>query len=121
MPHWACHYYRIETNSTFIVGSWSFSVADSIAALFVYGGLIALNLLSISFERFRFASALLTGVLHLFIGSLHLYRLLHPFTFEVFGYAWSTGASIREVLVIIPTGLLALYVAIAIKREGTAK
>jgi len=22
MPHWACHYYRLETNSSFVVGSF---------------------------------------------------------------------------------------------------
>ena len=26
MPNWACHYYRLETGSSFVVGSWEFLV-----------------------------------------------------------------------------------------------
>ena len=115
MPHWACHYYRLETHSTFVVGSWAFSSFDSVVSLVIYSVLIALNLLAISAGRYQIVAAALSGIFHLSIGSLHVYRLLHPFTFEVFGYSWSYGASLREVLIVIPFGLLSSFVAIAIK------
>jgi hypothetical protein len=35
MPHWASHYYRLETNSDFVIGSWAFSAADSVISLVV--------------------------------------------------------------------------------------
>jgi hypothetical protein len=117
MPHWACHYYRLETQSTFVVGSWSFSFLDSVVALIAYSLLIAVNLLAISSGGYQFVAAALTGIGHLVIGLLHVYRLLHPFAFEVFGYSWSYGASLREVLIVVPFGLLSLFVAIAIKTE----
>ena len=115
VPHWACHYYRLETHSTFVVGSWAFSSLDSVVSLVIYSVLIALNLLAISARRYQIVAAALTGIGHLSIGSLHIYRLLHPFTFEVFGYSWSYGASLREVLIVVPFGLLSSFVAIAIK------
>ena len=118
MPHWACHYYRLETHSTFIVGSWIFSYADSIVSLLIYSVLIALNLFSIATERCRMIAAALTGIGHVGIGSLHAFRLFHPFAFVVFGYSWTYGASLREVLLVIPFGLLSLFVAIAIQRKG---
>ena len=114
MPHWACHYYRVETDSSFVVGSWAFSVTDSVVSLCVYTLLIVLNLAAIAFEGSRVLAAMLTAVGHLAIGSLHVYRLVHPFTFEVFGYPWSYSASLREALVVLPAGLLSLVVGIAI-------
>lgn len=114
MPHWACHYYRLETHSSFVVGSWAFSSLDSIVSLLIYSALIALNLLSISAEKYRIIAAGVTGIGHLSLGLLHGYRLLHPFTFEVFGYAWTYGASLREVLIVVPFGLLSLFVAITV-------
>ncbi len=118
MPHWACHYYRLETHSTFIVGSWIFSYADSVVSLLIYSVLIAFNLLSIVTEKCRMTAAVLTGLGHLGIGSLHAYRLFYPFTFVVFGYSWTYGASLREALLVIPFGLLSLFVGVAIKRKG---
>ena len=115
MPHWACHYYRLETQSTFVVGSWAFSSFDSVASLLICSTLVALNLLSISAEKYRILAAALTGIGHLIIGSLHAYRLLHPFTFEVFGYSWTYAASLREVLIVVPFGMLSLFVAITVK------
>jgi len=111
VPHWACHYYRLETESTFVVGNWSFSSTDSIASLLVYGSLIVLNLVSISVSKLRVSASLITGLCHVIIGSIHLYRLWNPFTFEVFGYTWSYGASVREVVIVVPFGLLCLFVA----------
>ena len=81
----------------------------------IYSVLIALNLVAISAGRYQFIAAALTGIGHLIIGSLHVYRLIHPFTFEVFGYSWSYGASLREVLIVVPFGLVSLFVAVAIK------
>ena len=111
MPHWACHYYRLETDSTFVVGSWAFSVVDSTISLLIYSVLIAINLVSISFEKYRIIAATITGIGHLSLGLLHAYRLLRPFTFEVFGYSWTYGASLREVMIVVPFGLFSLFVA----------
>ena len=110
MPHWACHYYRLETNSDFVVGSWAFSVADSVGSIVVYSLLVLLNLAAIQVDRLRLIAALLTGTGHLLLGLLHIYRLVFPFTFIVFGYSWSAGASLREVLIVVPFGLLSLAV-----------
>lgn len=111
MPHWACHYYRLETNSDFVVGSWAFTSADSIGSLLVYSLLVLLNLVAIQADRARIIAAVLTGTGHLILGALHAYRLFYPFTFKVFGYSWSNGASLREVLILVPFGLLSLTVA----------
>ena len=111
VPHWACHYYRLETGTSFVVGSWSFSPTDSAISLAVYGLLILINLLSISIIRLRFPISLATGLLHIIIGSVHIARLLSPFTFEVFGYPWSYGASLREVVVVLSFGVVCLMVA----------
>ena len=115
MPHWACHYYRLETGSNFVVGSWVFSPLDSFASLFFYTLLIALNLAAIQIDAFRIVAAALSAIGHLIIGSLHVYRLVNPFRFEVFGYSWSYGASLREAIVVLPVGLAALAVAILLK------
>ena len=121
MPHWACHYYRLETHSSFVVGSWSFSVADSTLSLFVYTFIIVLNLVAIQFVKIRIIAAAINAIGHLGIGSLHLYRLLYPFTFEVFGYSWSSAASLREVLIVMPMGLISVVVVISILTTSTTK
>ena len=111
VPHWSCHYYRLETGSSFVVGSWEFSRLDSAASLVVYTILIGINLVAISSLQWRRSAALLSGLLHLAIGSLHVYRLVLPFRFEVFGYTWPRGASFREAIIVIPFGILCLWVA----------
>ena len=111
MPHWACHYYRLETGSNFVVGSWQFSNFESAASLLIYSGFIALNLIAIVRLSYRRPAATLSGVAHLAIGSLHAFRLFRPFRFEVFGHTWSQAASVREVLIVIPFGLLCLWMA----------
>jgi hypothetical protein len=111
VPHWACHYYRLETGSTFVVGKWNFSAAESVISLIVYGLLIAINLAAISFAEYRVLSATISGIGHLSIGLLHGYRLTRPFNFEIFGHQWPRGASLREVIIVIPFGLLCLFVA----------
>src|ERR1051326_380428 len=118
MPHWACHYYRLETNSDFIVGSWAFSSTDSIVSLLVYSFLVVLNLLAIQPDRYRIRiiAAAFTGLGHVALGTLHAYRLLFPFTFKVFGYSWSYGASLREVIIVVPFGLLSLAVAFSFRQ-----
>jgi hypothetical protein len=110
MPHWSCHYYRLETGTSFVVGSWEFTRLDSIASLLVYTILIGINLLAISSLPWRRSAALLSGLLHLAIGSFHVYRLVSPFRFEVFGHIWPRGASLREALIVIPFGILCLWV-----------
>ena len=111
MPHWSCHYYRLETGTSFVVGSWEFSRLDSAASLLVYTILIGINLVAIRWLVWRRSAALLSGLLHLAIGSLHVYRLWSPFRFEVFGYAWPQGASLREAVIVIPFGILCLWMA----------
>jgi hypothetical protein len=74
-----------------------------------------MNLVSISFPQYRFTSALVSGVGHLSIGTLHFYRLCVPFDFEVFGHKWSRAASLREVIIVIPFGLLCVVAATTIK------
>jgi len=119
MPHWACHYYRLETHSSFVVGLWIFSTRDSVVSLCFYTLLIALNLAAIELQRYRALAAGASGIGHLIIGSLHVYRLIDPFRFEVFGYSWSYAASLREVIIVVPMALLSLLVATAVIRvEG---
>ena len=109
--HFACHYYRLETQSGFAVGDWVFSRTDSRMLLGVYGSLILVNLASIDWIAPRFLAALTTGLGQLALGLLHLYRLRHPFRFEVFGYPWSLAASFREAIVLTVFGILCLAVA----------
>jgi uncharacterized membrane protein len=116
MPHWACHYYRLETHSSFVVGFWAFSSTDSIVALLIYGGLVVLNLLAIQNEKHRLVAATVTGIGHLTIGLLHAFRLVYPFTFEVFGYPWSYGASLREAIISVPFALLSLLVPVSVNK-----
>ena len=118
MPHWACHYYRLETGSSFVVGSWAFSPLESVASLCFYTLLIGLDLAAIQIDVFRVVAAGLTAIGHLIIGSLHVYRLVNPFRFEVFGYSWSYGASLREALIVLPVGFAALGVAILLKTKN---
>lgn len=112
MPHWACHYYRLETGSSFVVGSWSFSSTDSYVSLVIYSLLIALNLLAITFCTLRISASLISGLLHITIGSIHLYRLWHPFPFEVLGYTWTHSASLREAAIVVPFGVLCISAAV---------
>jgi len=111
MPHWACHYYRLETNSSFVVGGWEFTRFDSVASLLIYSVLIAINLFAVVRIGYRRAAAIFSGILHVSIGSLHAYRLMKPFRFEVFGHGWPLTASLREVLIVVPFGLVCLWMA----------
>ncbi len=111
MPHWACHYYRLETGTSFVVGSWSFTAMESALSLVIYGLLIVLNLSCIAIVRWRFQVSLVTGICHILIGSVHVVRLCSPFTFEVFGYSWPYGASLREIIIVLSYGILCLVIA----------
>jgi hypothetical protein len=111
VPHWSCHYYRLETGSSFVVGSWEFSRFDSGMSLLIYTGLILANIVCVVRIEPRRTVALVSGLLHVGIGSLHAYRLAAPFRFEVFGYNWSQQASLREAIIVIPFGILCLWMA----------
>jgi hypothetical protein len=117
VPHWTCHYYRLETGSSFIVGNWEYSVVESIVAMLIYSVLISLNLISVSYHKIRFVSALFSGIFHLTLAFVHISRLLNPFDFQVFGYDWSTGASLREILMIFPFGIICIAIAIYTSRQ----
>ena len=114
MPHWACHYYRLETHSTFAVGDWSFSRSASVMAIAVYTLVILMNVLAVVSQPFRVSVAMSSGVLHLMFASLHAYRLIHPFRFDVLGYNWPLSASFHEVLIVGVFGLLSILVGMAI-------
>jgi hypothetical protein len=116
VPHWACHYYRLETGSSFAVGSWDYSTLDSVVAMFIYTILIALNIISVSYHKIRFVSALFSGIFHLTLAFVHISRVLNPFRFEVFGYEWSIGASVREIIMVFPFGIACIAVAIYTSR-----
>lgn len=119
VPHWACHYYRIETESSFVVGDFEFGVVHSVVSLFLYSCLIAINLASISLSGLRFFAALISGILHLTLAFIHISRIINPFHFEVFGYYWSLGSTIREVLFIFPFGMVCIAVSfITSRRRG---
>ena len=111
MPHWSCHYYRLETGSSFVVGTWDFSSYDSVVALSIYSILIGANLVAVVRLQMRLPAAISSGLLHLAIGGLHVYRLVFPFRFEVFGYTWSQQASLREAIIVIPFGVLCVWIA----------
>ena len=117
VPHWACHYYRLETQSSFVVGSWSFSAGESVVSLITYSVLICLNLAAIQFNRWRLTAAGVSGIGHLILGTLHVYRVIQPFHFEVFGHFWTLGASVREALIVLPFGVASIVVAFLIARS----
>jgi len=111
MPHWSCHYYRLETSSSFIVGSWDFTRSDSVLSMIVYSGLIGLSIAAIVVAIVRPVAALLSGLGHSVIGVVHAVRLSRPFRFEVFDHACPLGASVREVAIVVGFGILCLGVA----------
>lgn len=118
MPHWSCHYYRIETGSSFIVGSLNFSVFESLLSMLLYSILICLNLVSISVAKVRFIAALSSGILHLTLGIIHITRFINPYQFEVFNLEWSMGSSLREIIIVFPFGILCIAVAVIVNRNS---
>lgn len=121
MPHWSCHYYRLETGSSFIVGNLQFGILGSLFSMLVYSTLILVNLFAISYKSLQFSAALGSGILHLILAFVHISRLINPFDFEVFGYTWSIGSSIREVLIVLPFGIVCIGVAIKVGRLSSSK
>jgi len=118
MPHWSCHYYRLETGGSFVVGSWSFSRGDSLAALGCYSLVVILNLVAVAKASSRFWVALISGLTHLAFAGLHAVRVVQPFRFEVLGFQWSQGASVREAVVVGLFGLVSMAVAWRIRSVG---
>ena len=123
MPHWSCHYYRLETGSSFVVGSWEFSPVASAVHMLLYTGLIGLNLAAIVNLPLRPWSAALSGLLHLTIAAVHAVRLVRPFRFEVFDLPWPWSASVREIVMVGGFGIACLAVAwvtgwVRLTREG---
>ena len=118
LPHWACHYYRLETGGPFIVGGWEFSPLDSIAAMLLYSGLAAFNLIAIISPKIRFPAALLSAAAHSALGAIHAVRLIHPFRFEVFGFPWSSASSMREMVMELSLGVLFIIVAFVSRRSS---
>ncbi len=116
VPHWSCHYYRLETASGFAVGSWQFTKTDSLVALLIYSLLIAANLWSTIAVPARVPTAGLSGTLHLGFAALHVYRVARPFRFEVLGYSWSITASLREAIILSLFGLLSIAIAGKLRR-----
>jgi hypothetical protein len=117
MPHWSCHYYRLETGSSFTVGNWEYTSFESVISMIIYSVFIILNFLSVSFTKFRLASAVVSGTMHLFLGILHTLRIFSPFKFEVFGFTWSIDSSIREAALALPIGVFCILLALNIYRQ----
>jgi hypothetical protein len=116
MPHWACHYYRLETGTTFVVGDWSFSRSDSIVAMLIYTCLVGSNVAAVAFVSARPVVAVTSGVLHLGFAALHVTRLAEPFAFEVLGYSWSNEASAREVVIVGCFGVASVLIGLYTRR-----
>jgi hypothetical protein len=116
VPHWSCHFYRLETGSTFSVGSWDYSRRESQAALVIYAALIFANVWAVATPRVRAGVAIVSGTLHLAFAALHFFRLWRPFRFEVFGYPWSLGASLREALILSAFGALSIAIGVRCAR-----
>jgi hypothetical protein len=111
MPFWFCHFFRLETSTSFAIAQFSFSEFNSVISLVIYSILICLNLLSISVDKTRFVAAIVSGMLHMAIGILHLARLITPFRFEVFNIEWPISSSLREVLIGIPFAVICFVIA----------
>lgn len=119
MPHWACHYYSLETDSSFVVGKWQFSRSENVVSLVIYSGLILMNLICVIVALPRVMAARITGVAHLAIGAVHALRLVRPFRFELFDHRWPIAASAREVAIVGVFGLLSLLVADSLRRDAS--
>ena len=120
MPHWSCHYYRLETGSSFVVGNLNFSIFDSLLSMFLYSILIIGNIISISYSKFRFVFALSSGILHISLGIIHIIRLIAPFNFEVFGLEWPMASSLREIIIVFPFGILCIAMAVKLNKKANS-
>ncbi len=113
MPHWACHYYKLETGATFVVGAWSFSRIDSLIAIGLYTLLVVVNLAAVVTPRMRMGVGIASGTLHVAFAVLHAFRVISPFRFEVLGYPWSMAASARETVIVGLFGIASITAGIA--------
>jgi hypothetical protein len=120
MPFWFCHYFRLETGTSFAIYTIDFSFTDSYLLLALFSLAILFSVLSISIFRLRFASVVLAGILHLIITAIHIARLIHPFRFEVFNIEMPMSGSKRELLFGIPLVIACIAVAISLKRKTSA-
>jgi hypothetical protein len=93
------------------VESWRFTPAESLISIMGYTLLAGAAAAAIVLRGWRFPVAAVSGVAHLAIGCLHGYRLLRPFRFEVFGYEWPLGASLREAAIVGSFGAVSLWFA----------
>ena len=116
VPHWTCHYFRLGTNSSFIVADWTFTKLHSEISLACYAVLVALNILAIVRTGLRLFAAGLSGVGHTCIGALHLFRLVRPFPFLILGQPWSLTASAIQAGILLPYGILCLAIAFNLNR-----
>ena len=112
VPHFTCHYYRLETGSSFVVGQWQFSRGHSVIMTGIYSLLVLLGLTAIMRPEVRLPLVIGSAFLHGALAFLHLYRLNRWFRFEVLGYPWSRQSSIRESL--IELSLCACFVRLAL-------
>ena len=117
VPHWACHYYRLETESSFIFGQCSFTVLESLLSMTLYTIIIGLNLFSIVFGQTRIVATLFAGILHLTLGVIHIVRLIHPFKFEIFNLDWPLNSSLREILIVVPFGIICIVIGLTLLRK----
>jgi len=117
MPHLSCHYYRLETGSTFILGNLHFSVLASVLFMAFYSILILMNIIAITQESIRFIAAISSGVFHISFGFLHIARLIIGFNFEVFGYEWSRASSLREILFVFPFGIICIIISFNLRMK----
>jgi hypothetical protein len=118
MPHWACHYYRLETGTTFIVGDWSFSRTDSVVAMMLYTLLVGGNVIAVARAGLRPLAGIVSGILHLAFAALHVARLAKPFPFEVFGYTWSKAASAREIVIVGSFGAASILIGLYARQQA---
>lgn len=118
MPHWACHYYWIETHSSFTAGRWVFSRSESLVALVASSGLVLMNLLGVVWARPRAWFAVITGVGHLAIGAAHTAGPIWPSGFDVFNHLWPVVTSTQGVVAVIAFGGLSCVVAAILRRDA---
>jgi hypothetical protein len=108
IPHLSCHYYKLATNSTFIVANWQMDLKDSIIMIIFYFSLAGSCILAILFRQIRKPIGIIAMAVHLTLGIIHFIRIWYPFKFEVFNIEWPLHSSLLEVFISIPCAFLAL-------------
>lgn len=108
MPHAALHYHRLETKSSFIIGTHVMTRRESYAALFILLLLVGFNLACIRIRSLRGTVALFSGLGHTLTGCGLILLLFDRTPLVVLDYAWTRGASFRLALLVLPFGLISL-------------